>query len=248
MVDVTKSVTLKWRDVRDLLFLAPIFHIAICFTFLFFYSMGFRNSIEAFYSPGDIFSVSFHDVAPGYLTLLFMMPLAMWIAKAEIKNREGAQQGTKPFHVRSFSIALFACVFGLIVTAIAMAIVYWRVFHLTSVASIVIFVGSFYFSIFGYKAVRGKLGLVDAIVTLLLFPLFVAAFSGAHSGERDLIVTSRIAASNMPTCRKFVILRSFGDLFLAVSPTDEKVMIDDTCSIKFQFPKVKWRFRESELR
>lgn len=238
------AVILTWRDIRDVLLFVPVIHIGFCFTFLLFYAFGFGRSIEAFYTPGDVFSVSFKDIAPGYIVLILILPISLRLSnrtkRLKYSNSEIDQRKYESSMEKSRKTIILASAVMLILSVLG-EIIYYTAFDELSISSIVSAVFAIIFLVFARKRNFRSKKTWPVLAILVAFPFLASAIVGAQNGENDLRRTYTELADRRPRCGEFVIIRPIGEFFMIAAKDGRRALIDSECKLRFEIsvPKLE---------
>ncbi len=110
--------SLTFERAKELLIIIPAAHVFLCFTYLFFYDTSFGYGVWLFSSPTDVFSISFSDVAPGYIFLFLGILLGHYVFSPVVEKTADGSIGYKiPAYLKfGFWTAVVGSALGIIIT------------------------------------------------------------------------------------------------------------------------------------
>jgi len=219
---------LTFERVKELLIIIPAAHIFLCFCYLFFYYSSFGYGIWLYSSPTDVFSVSFSDVAPGYLALFAGMAVGQFAFYSPPKM-DGETAGI-PLYTK---IALWS-IMTFIVVSIALTIVTWFrsgfLLYYLIMAPVALPVGLAWRR-WGRNLTTNVTMLNIGIAASMA--VVVMAFRGLGDGQTDRSGSIAEVGADKPTCSDKTVLRALSSNFLAAARDNSRVIIDQDCKVKF---------------
>lgn len=233
------GTTFTWRDVRDIALLLPALHLAFCFIFLTFYSLGYGRAIEVFYAPSDVFHVSFRDIAPGYVALATMALIAFIFRNSLTNVGTATSQNdgrTLSLRQRIILFTMAAAAYAMAVVSIIGALLYYRLTGRIAFSAVVSLTIAFIVLYCRFLHLKNLERLQPMVALAFLFPVLVSAYSGAQSAERDEFLTYTSLDKDSPRCGNFAMIRNIGDYFMAAAKDGQRVMIDEDCKPRFILP------------
>jgi hypothetical protein len=223
---VLENVT--FDRLKELLIVIPAAHIFLCFCYLFFYYSSFGHGIWTFSSPTDVFSVSFSDVAPGYIFLALGMAAGYYaFAPRPNADRSG---GSAP---RYLAVMFWVFVAGsafMVLVALAVWMRSGFLFFELLTGPMALLTG-YAWGRWG----RRFTGAALAHYLTLGIPLAIVsmAFRGLSDGQLDRAVIASDLSASSPRCGDKQVLRALASDFLAVGPDNSRLVIDRDCRTKF---------------
>lgn len=232
---------LEWKNIKEALIFIPAVHLFLCFSYLFFYELGFSGGIHNFASPTDAFSISLTALAPTYLSILIFIPLIVFndkigdrLSKGDLKNSVEGQR----WYVVAF-LVLALTLFSLTV----IIFLSWSVYQIVKLvreygflpfAAITIIVGGISFSAFAIFARRISKARIMRVAMLAFFMTVISLLmSGLSDAQRDRYVEFNWIKKHTASCGDFAVIRPLSENFLAVAPDESRIVIDENCKLMF---------------
>lgn len=191
-----------------------------------------------FADPSDVFSVSFAQIAPFYIAIF----LASAASNYDIDSPAPS--------VTEMGLAAWIVTGAIVVAIYVIVVTVWEEYRRTDYIHInalwIACFTLFMLLIFLLKkeTTRGKRDLA----LLLSWSILSLIFSAAGQAQKDRFAAYDSFLETKPICGDKIILGSFGDQYLAVSPDGDRWMIADDCKLgakvaprpSREFPK-QWR-------
>jgi hypothetical protein len=228
---------------KELLIVLPAAHLFLCFSYLFFYYSSFGYSVWIFASPADVFSVSFSDVAPAYVSITLGIALAV-----ALRPRPKDPPPTEDEATRK-KFRLFLWVFGaaiglLIIWCLVLTVLYYSkngfVLYIAvhTAIAVSLMVAS---AVWGPRLISHPLGLDLALYAALV--ILLVAVRGLEDGQRDRALAYKDVKDVFPRCKNTLVARPLGASYLAILPNNARVILGADCSVQFVLFDAA-RFRE----
>lgn len=249
MVSMPKEDVLAEKSnerLGHLLTAIPLAHILGSVFFFWSYCQGFGNGIESYSTAADLYTVSLTDMVRVYiLSLIFPTLIALprlvqeqgysydrAIAKPLGPERESALKFH--FKARKFIFVLLGLLNLFVVGLILKVLHDLKPFPIPLAQIIATIDASVMVMLLCERAETSKyLFETASILTSFIVTIF---FVGLDKGQSDRLITFEKAYLNHTRCKSLPVLRSIGGRFIAVLPSNRKIVIDESCAIKSYMP------------
>ena len=239
MVDIEPAaeqrISLRGLVEPSLLIVAlPILHILCASLFLSGYCMGFGAGISAFVSPTDLFSVSIGQLVPAYI----LAGVSLLFSTAA---RSGETISAKSRERKRREIRVFTCAFLFTYAVFPLIYFAWEYFHRQYPLPIIMLAFPMMALLLGGVIINGigRLSRFEflAIMSVAVLMICLTMF-GAQKGHSARYSKYADTVRQSASCNRYVIIRQFSDIYLAVAPNGSKLFIDKECKARFLIPPV----------
>lgn len=108
---IAKKSLIDWELVRKWIFLFPVAHLALCYVFLFFYQIDFGGGISEFFSPNDVFNLSYREVGKAYAVFAVALGIPLFFDE-KLENQNPLFKSRADMLLRGASWISFVLVVG----------------------------------------------------------------------------------------------------------------------------------------
>lgn len=212
----------KWLQSKaSLLLVLPIAHLSICSVYLAVYFYLFGNNLSMFANAGDVFSVSFTDIAPFYAMVLY----AILLRGYDFENTE--KVGSPP---KYFLRAVMAIEVSILIYIVAVIISEYNRsgYIVIELVWVCVFLVSVLILDLQFKdRTKGQRDIF--LVVMLLGPAIF--LSAAGHAQRDRFHDYQELIKNSPTCGSYAIVNRLGDQYLVVRNDNSRWLSDESCKL-----------------
>lgn len=201
--------------------------------YLFFYQFSFGHKLSEFYDASDILRVSYRDIGIAYLAGIFIFSIMLAIAL--YRHRQGVYNKRRASKASNAPIYILFVVTPLL--AITWSAYYYQGTNEIAVLPFVLIAMPFWAYAMKYSSALHLTIDEELKALLFLFGIYLIlafATSASFSAERDRVERRDKLIETNPTCEDFIVIRSVGNHFLAVSETEDRVLIDEACTERFK--------------
>jgi len=213
---------LNWIQQKSgLLLILPFVHLCVCFLYLVVYFYFFGNHLSLFADAGDIFSVSFTEIAPVYYSLLYWITINEFDLESVAKPSEPPSRKQRKWKVGGVILVLY-------LTATIIAEYNKSGFvQIAMVWTITAIVAGLAYFVFLKQSTKGRRDLF----LVLFWILFSIVLAGASHAQQDRFYGYVDLVKDSPTCNGNVIINKFGTQYLVVRPDNSRWLADLNCKL-----------------
>lgn len=224
----------------------PIAHVLGASLFLWAYCISFGANLIAHVSVTDLLAVSIADMVSSYVFAVVVPPITLIVVRAILPepatvygwlghtpdpdNFEETEKRLSRWFVAS-AVLYFAPFLALAIIDYARGFpfrYFWPVVALIPAVMPA--------TLWLRKALHLSHASYAAIVFALTFAVCLISF-GVNRGQKDRFLTYSLNAKHYSICKNALIVRRFGNLYLAVLPDDQKALLDGDCKTRYTFPE-----------
>ena len=222
---------------RLALALAPI-HFLLCYTYIYFYGLGFGQNLHIFFGIQDIFSVGISRIFLYYLMAIISAPIIYVLyIQDSLKVRRIDSIDVRSWMRSPITRNIF---FVLILAGLATFFIYLFYFRIL-LRDILIFLfaacsGLFFGLVSEKNGVSPIIGFAVGVAVLFYAMICLLAYS---DGFEARTAPYKLLRSEFSTCNHgSVVLITIGDRFLIVDDLETRFLADGECKPIVQFPAV----------
>lgn len=214
----------------------PLFHVGLCYWYLFCFYSGFGGGVVSLLNADDIFSVSLSDLAGTYLigvigviaSYLFFFDRPLMVAGRDTFEIHPTLK------IRSMDWLFKATVW---ISAIGLALNFFLLDVFSSVLAVLLVA-----FLLGHLArrVSEQNNIPNGPIVLIAVTLMVIANISISAYKQGFALRHWPQASlsqDQLICGNWKIYRPLGDYFVAIGADDERAIIDSNCTVSFPLPK-----------
>jgi hypothetical protein len=221
------------KPIAQIAALIPLAHLFVCSLFLAGYSGAFGARVGSLFAISDIFATSLSDLFIIYVTAV-LVPLIGGMRIKHILTNMQDSEDTKSKIAKTADRAMLA------LGALMVLLEAFRMYRNEPVQYNLLIEGILLANIgavFRFFEKVGLHGSEQGVAWLAVLLCAVAFGAGMSQGQLDRLAQYRTFVGRSYNCGKLIILRPASDKFIAVTPNNNRVLIDQTCKVEFFFPR-----------